>query len=160
MIQLTPQMRLLLAVEPVDFRKGIDGLVAVCRQRLAADPLAGALFVFANRRRQALKLLVYDGQGFWLAQKRLSAGRFNGWPSLGQQPTLRLEGVASATARRRKKPAARVSAVFARGRRLAARAGNSARVSRYRQPRRLACNSKGTTGADVRALPWHGAEGR
>lgn len=91
MIQLTPQMRLLLAVEPVDFRKGIDGLVAVCRQRLAADPLAGALFVFANRRRQALKLLVYDGQGFWLAQKRLSAGRFKWWPSLGQQPTLRLD---------------------------------------------------------------------
>ena len=68
MIQLTPQMRLLLAVEPVDFRKGIDGLVAVCRQRLAAEPLAGGLFVFSNRRRQALKLLVYDGQGFWLAQ--------------------------------------------------------------------------------------------
>ena len=90
MIQLTPQMRLLLAVEPVDFRKGIDGLVAVCRQRLAEDPLAGALFVFSNRRRKAIKLLVYDGQGFWLAQKRLSAGRFKWWPSLGQQPALRL----------------------------------------------------------------------
>jgi len=50
-IQLTPQMRLLLAVEPVDFRKGIDGLVAVCRQKLTADPMAGALFVFSNRRR-------------------------------------------------------------------------------------------------------------
>src|SRR2546422_697449 len=57
MIQLTPHMRLLLAVEPVDFRKGIDGLVAVCRQRLAADPLAGSLFVFSNRARRALKLL-------------------------------------------------------------------------------------------------------
>lgn len=91
MIQLTPQMRLLLAVEPVDFRKGIDGLVAVCRQRLAADPLSGGLFVFSNRRRQALKVLVYDGQGFWLAQKRLSAGRFNWWPSPGEQPTLVLE---------------------------------------------------------------------
>lgn len=91
MIQLTPQMRLLLAVEPVDFRKGIDGLVAVCRQRLAADPLSGGLFVFSNRRRKALKLLVYDGQGFWLAQKRLSAGRFNWWPSPGEQPTLVLD---------------------------------------------------------------------
>jgi hypothetical protein len=91
MIQLTPQMRLLLAVEPVDFRKGIDGLVAVCRQRLATDPLTGALFVFSNRRRKALKLLVYDGQGFWLAQKRLSAGRFNWWPSPGAQPTLVLD---------------------------------------------------------------------
>jgi len=90
-IQLTPQMRLLLAVEPVDFRKGIDGLVAVCRQRLASDPLAGSLFVFSNRARRALKLLVYDGQGFWLCQKRLSTGRFNWWPSPGAQPTLCLD---------------------------------------------------------------------
>ena len=55
MIQLTPQMRLLLAVEPVDFRKGIDGLVQVCRQSLKLDPMAGALFVFSNRRRRALE---------------------------------------------------------------------------------------------------------
>lgn len=91
MIQITPQMRLLLAVEPVDFRKGIDGLVQVCRQSLKLDPLAGALFVFSNRRRQALKILVYDGQGFWLCQKRLSQGRFGWWPSGGQAPTLGLE---------------------------------------------------------------------
>ena len=91
MIQLTPQMRLLLAVEPVDFRKGIDGLVQVCRQRLNLDPLAGALFVFSNRRRRALKILLYDGQGFWLCQKRLSQGRFGWWPSGGQQSTLGLE---------------------------------------------------------------------
>ena len=91
MIQLTPQMRLLLAVEPVDFRKGSDGLVAVCRQRRSADPLAGGLFVFSNRRRRALKILVYDGQGFWLCQKRLSAGRFHWWPSPGAQPTLGLD---------------------------------------------------------------------
>ena len=91
MIQLTPQMRLLLAVEPVDFRKGIDGLVQVCRQRLNLDPMAGALFVFSNRRRRALKILMYDGQGFWLCQKRLSQGRFGWWPSGGQQPTLGLD---------------------------------------------------------------------
>ena len=91
MIQLTPQMRLLLAVEPVDFRKGIDGLVAVCRQRLQADPLSGGLFVFANRRRHALKILVYDGQGFWLCQKRLSQGRFTWWPTPGRQSTLALD---------------------------------------------------------------------
>ena len=91
MIQLTPQMRLLLAVEPVDFRKGIDGLVQVCQQRLKADPMAGALFVFANRRRRALKILCYDGQGYWLCQKRLSQGRFGWWPSVGQQASLGLE---------------------------------------------------------------------
>ena len=83
MIQITPQMRLLLAVEPVDFRKGMDGLAQLCRQRLQTDPLNGTLFVFANRRRQALKILVYDGQGFWLCQKRLSKGRFAWWPESG-----------------------------------------------------------------------------
>ena len=91
MIQITPQMRLLLAVEPVDFRKGIDGLVQVCREKLKTDPLAGALFVFANRRRRALKILVYDGQGFWLCQKRLSQGRFGWWPGSGERATLGLD---------------------------------------------------------------------
>jgi transposase len=91
MIQITPQMRLLLAVEPVDFRKGIDGLVQVCRQKLMADPMGGALFVFSNRRRRALKILCYDGQGYWLCQKRLSQGRFGWWPSLGNQATLGLD---------------------------------------------------------------------
>jgi len=84
MIQITPQMRILLAVEPVDFRKGIDGLAQLCREKLQTDPLGGALFVFANRRRQALKILVYDGQGFWLCQKRLSQGRFGWWPQAGE----------------------------------------------------------------------------
>jgi transposase len=55
MIQITPQMRILVAVEPVDFRKGIDGLVALCRQALASDPLGGALFVFCSRRGHAIK---------------------------------------------------------------------------------------------------------
>ena len=89
MIQITPQMRILLAVQPADFRKGIDGLAQLCRQCLQADPLGGALFVFANRRRQALKILVYDGQGFWLCQKRLSQGRYQWWPQ-GDQPAASL----------------------------------------------------------------------
>jgi transposase len=76
MIQLTPQMRLMVATEPVDFRKGIDGLFAVCRQRLDMDPFSGTLFVFVNKSRQALRVLGYDGQGYWLCQKRLSQGRF------------------------------------------------------------------------------------
>jgi transposase len=80
MIQITPQMKILVAVEPVDFRKGIDGLAAVCRQALNTDPMSGTLFVFCSRRRQAIKCLVYDSQGFWICQKRLSSGRFTGWP--------------------------------------------------------------------------------
>jgi transposase len=81
MIQLTPHMRILVAVEAVDFRSGIDGLARACRERLQADPFCGGLFVFRNRRRTAIKCLVYDSQGFWLCQKRLSAGRFRFWPT-------------------------------------------------------------------------------
>ena len=80
MIQITPQMRILVAVEPVDGRKGIDSLARLCQEKLAADPFSGGLFVFRSRRGTAIRCLVYDGQGFWLAQKRLSKGRFRWWP--------------------------------------------------------------------------------
>ncbi len=74
MIQITPQMRVLVAVEAADFRRGIDGLAQLCRATLRTDPFTGTVFVFRNRRRTAIKLLVYDGQGFWLCYKRLSKG--------------------------------------------------------------------------------------
>ena len=80
MIQTTPQMRIFLALDPVDFRKGIDGLAAVCRQILSEDPFSGTLFIFRNRQRKSLKILLYDGQGFWLCTKRLSKGTFKWWP--------------------------------------------------------------------------------
>ena len=76
MLQLTPQMRIFLAVEPCDFRKGVDGLAAVCRNVLKQDPFSGYVFVFHNKRRTSFKLLCYDGHGFWLCMKRLSKGRF------------------------------------------------------------------------------------
>ena len=82
MIQITPQMRILVAVESVDFRKGIDSLAELCRQKLDADPFSGYLFVFRSRRATSIKVLVYDGQGFWLATKRLSKGRFRWWPQM------------------------------------------------------------------------------
>ena len=80
MIQVTPQMRILVAVDPVDFRSGIDRLGGICRQRLKRDPLSGSVFVFTNRNRTAIRVLVYDGQGFWLCHKRLSRGKFRWWP--------------------------------------------------------------------------------
>jgi transposase len=89
MLQLTPQSRVFLAREPVDFRRGIDGLCALCRKHLAGDPFDGAIFVFRNRRRTGLKLLCYDGQGLWLCHKRLSAGRLCWWPA-GAEASVRL----------------------------------------------------------------------
>lgn len=80
MLQITPQMRILVAVEPVDFRRGIDGLVRLCKEALGQDPFRGGVFAFRNRRATALKILVYDGQGFWLCHKRLSKGCFRWWP--------------------------------------------------------------------------------
>ena len=90
MIQITPQMRILLAVEAVDFRKGIDGLARSCREVLKGDPFSGHVFVFRNKRATSIKVLMYDGQGFWLCQKRLSKGRFLWWPHKGRDGVRRL----------------------------------------------------------------------
>jgi len=80
MLQLSPQSRIFVATQPVDFRKGIDGLCAVCRQALGANPLEGAVYVCRNRAGTALKLLLYDGQGYGLCMKRFSQGRCTWWP--------------------------------------------------------------------------------
>jgi transposase len=82
MIQITPQMRILMCVDPVDFRKGIDGLAGTCKL-LELDPFSGHLFVFRNRSCMSIKVISYDGQGFWCCQKRLSKGRFRWWPEGG-----------------------------------------------------------------------------
>jgi transposase len=86
-IQITPQMRVLVAVEPADFRRGIDGIARLCREQLASDPFSGAAYVFRNRRGTAVKILVYDGQGFWLCHKRLSRGKFRCWPAAAESKT-------------------------------------------------------------------------
>jgi transposase len=74
-IQVAPQMRILVAIESVDLRKGIDGLAQLCREKLGADPFSGCLFIFRSRRATAIKVLAYDGQGFWVT------GRFVWWPT-------------------------------------------------------------------------------
>ncbi len=90
MIQIAPQLRILVAVEPIDGRKGMDALAQFCREKLSADPFSGCLFIFRTRRGTAIRILTYDGQGFWLATKRLSKGRFRWWPSgAGAARTLR-----------------------------------------------------------------------
>jgi len=90
MIHITAQMRVLVAIEAVDGRKGIDSLVRVCQEKLFEDPITGCVFVFRSRRGTSIRLLSYDGQGYWLAQKRLSQGRFRWWPE-SSSPAKALE---------------------------------------------------------------------
>jgi transposase len=85
LIQIAPQFRILVATETIDGRKGIDALAQLCREKLDADPFSGCVFIFRTRRGTAIKLLAYDGQGFWIATKRLSKGRFQWWPT-GAEP--------------------------------------------------------------------------
>ncbi len=91
MIQVTPQMRILVAVEPADFRCGIDGLARLCRSRLGEDPFSGSVYVFRNRKGTAIKSLVYDGQGYWMLYKRLSTGKFRWWPRRGDEAVTPLQ---------------------------------------------------------------------
>jgi transposase len=81
LIQITPQLRILVAVEAIDGRMGIDSLAQLCREKLDADPFSGCLFIFRSRSAKSIRILAYDGQGFWLATKRLSKGRFRWWPT-------------------------------------------------------------------------------
>lgn len=81
MILLTHETPILLCVAPSDFRKGIDGFAAVCRLQLAQDPSNGTVYLFINRARTMIRALSYDGNGYWIITKRISRGRFQGWPS-------------------------------------------------------------------------------
>jgi len=81
MIQITPHHTILLAIQPIDFRKGLDGLAGLCKNVLQQDPFSGVVFVFTNKRRTSVKLIVYDGQGFWLIMKRFSEGKLKWWPN-------------------------------------------------------------------------------
>ncbi|MEO7045603.1 MAG: IS66 family insertion sequence element accessory protein TnpB [Ferruginibacter sp.] len=67
----------MLAAKPVDFRRGIDGLSALCEHVLKQNPRSGTLFVFISRDAKKIKILAYEGNGYWLMTKRLSKGKFN-----------------------------------------------------------------------------------
>src|SRR5260364_413296 len=79
MFQLAVDLQVYLHREAVDFRKGINGLAALGEQSLQRDPFARAVYAFSNRRRDRVKLLLWDRNGFWLLTKRLEADRFM-WP--------------------------------------------------------------------------------
>lgn len=86
MIQLASQMRILVAVKPLDFRKGADSIAAYCKQQLGQDPFCGTLFIFRNKAGTAVKILAYDGIGFYLIFRRFSRGKLAWWPQASDQP--------------------------------------------------------------------------
>jgi transposase len=113
MLTLPSSVRIYIAAEPVDLRRGFDGLAAATRSLIGADPLSGHLFVFLNRRRNRIKLLVWDRTGYLVLYKRLERGTFEipTEPPLGRQHVevdagelgLMLEGLDLRGARRRKR---------------------------------------------------------
>jgi transposase len=76
MLSLPPSVRILLAREPADMRKGFDGLAHLVQSVLLEDPLSGHLFVFRNRRGDRIKLLLWDTDGYLILYKRLEKGTF------------------------------------------------------------------------------------
>lgn len=94
MLILPPTVRVYVATEPVDMRKGFDGLACVVRQVIAEDPLSGHLFVFFNRRADVTKLLFWTSSGFTIVHKRLEKGRFS-LPRLPPEGARRIEMAAT-----------------------------------------------------------------
>jgi transposase len=90
MLRLTGK-RVFLACGKTDMRKQINGLAAIVEGSFKLDPFDGALFVFCNRARDRVKILEWDGDGFWLHFKRLEKGRFR-WPTEGAEATMTLTG--------------------------------------------------------------------
>jgi len=83
--------RVYLACGHTDMRRAINGLSAIVESSFALDPFDGALFVFCNRKRDRIKIIEWDGDGFWLHFKRLEKGHFR-WPALGNESTMTLTG--------------------------------------------------------------------
>ena len=79
MLSFSGSLKVYVAVEPCDMRKGFNGLHAMASERLGEDPRQGALFVFTNRRHNRIKILYFDGTGLWVMTKRLEEGTFS-WP--------------------------------------------------------------------------------
>lgn len=94
MIHLTPHTPIFIGLDPIDFRCGIDKLAIISEQTSRIDSKCGALFLFRNRQGTSFKLLMFDGTGFWLCQKRLSQGRAKYWPKTTEEAALSGEAVA------------------------------------------------------------------
>jgi transposase len=81
MISISPQSRILVQVAPLDFRKGLDGVIGLCSEIHNQDPFSGTYFLFRNRKRTCIRIMYFDGQGTWLCHKRFAEGHLRYWPT-------------------------------------------------------------------------------
>ncbi len=93
MIQISAHTPVFIGLDPIDFRCGIDKLSIISGQTSGRDAKCGALFIFRNRQGTSVKVLAFDGTGFWLCQKRLSVGRLKFWPKTIDEAALSAESV-------------------------------------------------------------------
>lgn len=114
MLTWPPSVRVFVATGATDLRRSFDGLAGAAREVFSQDPLSGHVFVFFNRRRDRVKLLLWDRTGYWLLHKRLEAGRFRlpaesaaGLELTAAELSLILEGIDLAGATRHKRYARR-----------------------------------------------------
>jgi transposase len=90
MLSFSGSLKVLVALEPCDMRKGFNSLYALATERLGEDPRQGTLFVFSNRRHTRIKILCWDGTGLWVLTKRLEQGTFS-WPKNLEPETTKLK---------------------------------------------------------------------
>ncbi len=113
MLALPSNVRLFMATEPADFRKGFDGLAALVESNFGMESISGHVFVFLNKRANQVRMLFWERDGFWLLTKRLEAGTFRRIRREGPAATqieidttelvLLLEGIDVSSMRRRKR---------------------------------------------------------
>jgi transposase len=89
MLSFSGALRVFVAIDPCDIRKGFNGLHALVTERLGEDPRGGSLFVFTNRRRNRIKILFRDRTGAWMCTKRLEEGTFS-WPQPSHDASTKL----------------------------------------------------------------------
>lgn len=90
MLSFAGSLKIFVAMEPCDMRRGYNGLLALVGEKLREDIRSGALFVFTNKARRLLKVLYWDGTGLWLLCKRLEKGTFS-WPKSAESGTAKLK---------------------------------------------------------------------
>jgi transposase len=92
MLSTSTHLQIFVYVAPVDIRKGFDGLSGLVRAEMKRDPMDGSMYLFINKRRDRMKILLFEGGGYWIYYRLLEAGTFEGFRNAGDSGTLQMDG--------------------------------------------------------------------